>query len=75
MPFIPESIKLFRERAKISQFSLATLIEVTPQSVLNYEKGRTKPNTAVLDRLYQAASRKGCEDIEFYKLPERNGKS
>jgi len=74
MPFNPNTIKLLREREGLSQYSLATLINVTPQSVLNYEKGRTKPNTEVIDRIYQVAYGKGHKDLEFYKTPKRNKK-
>ena len=74
MPFNSDAIRLFRERERMSQYDLGVLIEVTPQSILNYEKGRTKPNTEVLDRLYKAAYESGHEDLEFYKTPKRKSK-
>jgi DNA-binding transcriptional regulator YiaG len=50
----PATVKRIRAKGKLTQLELATLLQVSSQTVSNWESGRTKPdvyNGAILIRL------------------------
>ena len=68
MPFVPKSVQVLRQSRQISQFELAKDLGCTPQTVLNWEQGKTAPNTHRLDMLYERAKHTN-PDLVFYQPP------
>lgn len=71
MPFNPEAIVTLRERLGLSQYQLAKALDVTPQTVWNWEHGRSAaPRIDVLDRLHQLCIDRGLTDVpQFWIRP------
>lgn len=51
---IGKKIKLYRQKAGLTQENLAEILEVTFQQVQNYENGKTRLNTDKLQKLCNA---------------------
>lgn len=54
MAFQPKFVREAREAAGLTQKALADLAQLSPQTILNVEKGRVSPLVSVLDRIAKA---------------------
>lgn len=71
MPFNPNSIHNLRETTGMSQFQLAKDLDCTPQTILNWEKGRSAPNINMLDNLYGFCQQNSINPMpNFYAPPD-----
>ena len=70
MPFNSKAVQELRRRKEISQYSLAVVLGVTPQTIYNYEHERSTPSIESLDKLYELALERGYKDIQFYIPPK-----
>lgn len=66
---VSENLIRLRKKAKLSQQRLAELADVTRQSISNYEKSRTSPDSKVLARLAEALN------VEVSTLLQKNSPS
>ena len=58
----PEKIKHIREKERISQAVLATVLNMSSESVQKWEQGKSKPQGAAL-RLLHVIDKKGIEAL------------
>ena len=69
MKFSPLKLKIKRESQGLTHLDLAFQAtrngtRITPQTLMNWEAGRTKPFTRLLTKVAQAL---GCDPSEFYE--------
>jgi len=65
--FDPEAFTGLRKRLGFSQGRMATKLGVTPDSIRNYEHGRSQPCGEVVDRIWRTYIIPLDLDIELYK--------
>lgn len=53
----PEEIREIREKSKMTQEAFAFRLKVDKRTVINYEKGYTRPSKAILRRIQRLAAK------------------
>lgn len=59
---LKECIKKARERAKMTQEEASVVLEVSPQTIANWEAGRAKPDSSIYNKI---AKTYNIDVIEF----------
>ena len=72
MPFNSKAVKILRERESLTRQDLAKILGVSEVSVRHYENNVRKPGIKILDELYQLATQRGHEDLNFYSPKKEN---
>jgi transcriptional regulator with XRE-family HTH domain len=75
MPFHHEEIRKIRKALGISQFALAMKIDCTPQTVCNWERGKSVPRVDVLDRLHRFCEDNDLNPPDFWTPPSSKGRN
>ncbi len=69
MPYNKDLTKRIREELGISQFKLAVLIDRTPQTVHNWERGKCTPSMDTLDNIYYVCQQNGIQEFTYMTHP------
>ena len=72
MPFDASSVRELRKQLSFSQYALARELGCTPQTVQNWEHGRTRPSLDMLDKIHALCLHKGVlEPPLLWRPPSR----
>lgn len=70
MPYDVNTTKRIREELDISIWALAARTYVTPQTIINWETGRSNPSVMKMDALYEFCRQNGIPRFGFYIRPD-----
>lgn len=64
--FNPNAIRTLRKLEDLSQTKLAKRLEVTPDTIRNYEQGKSAPSGYVVDRIWRDYILTKGYDLELF---------
>ena len=75
MPFNRKSIGSIRNQLGVSQNGFAREIGCTPQTIFNWEHGRSTPGYTALDQIHELCTSHGIADIPPFWVPPKKKQS
>jgi len=69
MPINSEAVIELRRRESLTQSKLASILNVTPTTIYNYEHNNP-PSVDGMDKIYKFALERGHRDLSFYIPPK-----